>query len=235
MKVLTSQSGSIKIEIWSSTANVLRNSYNKVGIKFFENNSEKTSGFVKFFPKMYHWAGSPMHSSPVKAQFNYDNSARLFTGYMIFSMASDTSAFWYGFYNYNNQLYLDSALIPVEHYQYAQGKMFIDQQGGLSYMITLLKPFSPAQGLNTFQCMLHRTSDDINFEQVDDAAMYIMPWMETMGHGSANNVHPTPAGDGIYEGAVNFNMPGEWSVYDTVYYQNRKITPVIPPKFTFNP
>jgi hypothetical protein len=62
-----------------------------------------------------------------------------------------------------------------------------------------------------------------------------MPWMDAMGHGSTNNVHPHPIGGGIYEGNVNFNMPGEWSVYDTVYYGNIKITPNTPPKFIFNP
>jgi len=235
IKIITAESGNLKFEIWSATANTLRYSYNKVGFKVYENNTEKNSGFVKFFPKMYHWINSPMHSSPVKAQFNYDNSLQMFTGYMIFTMVSDSSSTWYGFYNYNNQLSLDSSFFTVTQYNSGQIKLFVDILGGVSYFVSLLKPYSPQQGMNTFQCMLHRTDDDIHFTQVDDAQMFIMPWMETMGHGSANNVHPVHIGGGIYEGAVNFNMPGEWSVYDTVYYQNRKITQTIPPKFTFNP
>jgi hypothetical protein len=176
-----------------------------------------------------------MHSSPVKAQFDYDNSLQMFTGYVIFTMPTDTSSSWYGFYNYNNQLRVDSVMFNVAQYTTGQIKVFTDSQAGKTYLISLLKPNAPLQGMNAFQCMLHRTDDDINYEQVDDAQMFIMPWMDAMGHGSTNNVHPHPIGGGIYEGNVNFNMPGEWSVYDTVYYGNIKITPNTPPKFIFNP
>ncbi|HEY3250217.1 MAG TPA: FixH family protein [Ignavibacteria bacterium] len=235
VKVVTAENGNLKFEIWSATASFLRIGYNKIGFKVFENNQEKNSGFVKFFPKMYHWLNSPMHSSPVKERYNYVDTVGMFTGYAIFTMQSDTSSFWYGFYNFNDLLFLDSALFNVQIYQGLQIKIFVDNQTAADYLITLIKPYSPAQGFNTFQCMLHRTSDDIHYEQVDDAQMYIMPWMPTMLHGSSNNVDPVHIGEGIYEGTANFNMPGEWYVYDTVYYQNRKITPNIPPKFTFNP
>ena len=182
VKVVTAENGGLKFEIWSTTAATLRYAYNKIGFKVFENNQEKNSGFVKFFPKMYHWANSPMHSSPVKSQFDYDNNLQMFTGYVIFTMASDTSAAWYGFYNYNNQLYLDSATFNVTQFT-GQIKIFTDYQAAKDYLVTLIKPYSPQQGLNTIQFMLHRTSNDINYEQVNDAQMFIMPWMETMGHG----------------------------------------------------
>jgi len=235
IKVATAEGGNIKFEVWSATANVQRYGYNKVGFKVYENNQEKTSGFVKYLPKMYHWPGSPTHTTPVKTKYEYDASLHLFSGYIIYLMVTDSLSFWYGFYNYNDQLRVDSVLFNVEQYTSAQVKLFTDYQAGLGYFITLVKPYSPVQGANKFQCMLHRTSDYIYFEQVDDAQMYIMPWMVTMGHGSTHNLHPQYIGDGIYEGTVNFTMSGEWDVYDTVYYQNRKITPNNPPKFVFNP
>src|SRR3972149_867235 len=228
-KVITAESGNLKFELWSASANVLRYGYKKVGFKFFENNQEKTTGYVKYLPKMYHWVGSPMHTTPVKDRYDYDASQQLFTGYTVYLMVSDTSSFWYGFYNYNDQLNVDSVFFNVSQYTEAQVKLFSDYVAGAGYFITLVKPYTPLQGLNTFQCMLHRTYDYIYFEQVNDAQMYIMPWMEAMGHGSSNNVHPVHIGDGIYEGTVNFNMAGEWTVADTVYYQNRKITPNNPP------
>lgn len=234
-KILTAESGNLKFEVWSSTANYLRYGYNKVGFKVFENNQEKNTGFVKYFPKMYHWTNSPWHTTPVKSQFQYDASKGFFTGYVIYLMVTDSSSFWYGFYNYNNQLNVDSVMFNVAQYNDAQVRAFTDFQAGLGYFITLVKPYYPRQGLNTFQCMLHKTADYVYFDQVNDAQMYIMPWMDAMGHGSTNNVHPVHIGDGIYEGTVNFNMSGSWSVYDTVYYQNRKITPNTPPKFSFEP
>jgi len=235
VKVVSSESGNIRFEVWSATTNVLRVSYNKIGFKVFENNQEKTSGFVKYFPKMYHWLGSPMHSTPVKSQFNYVDSLHLFAGYAIYIMNSDTSSFWYGFYNYNNQFNLDSGMFNVSAYPEGQFRSFVDNQASLLYLITLVKPNVPVQGFNTFQCMLHSTHDDISYQQVDNAQMQIMPWMESMGHGSTNNIHPVHIGDGIYEGQINLNMPGEWNVADSVYLDGRKITEGIPPKFKFNP
>ena len=64
--------------------------------------------------------------------------------------------------------------------------------------------------------------------------MFIRPWMEAMGHGSSNNVHPTYIGGGIYEGSANFNMSGIWSVYDSIKIGSNFITPAPPPKFDFN-
>lgn len=235
VKVVTAESGGLKFEIWSSTAQKLRYAYNKVGFRVYENNVAKESGYVKFFPKMYHWLNSPMHSTPVKAQYNYDNALQMFTGYIVFSMVSDTSSLWYGFYNYNDQLYLDSAFFTVEQYTPGQIKAFSDYTAGAGYFLTLVKPYTPQRGFNTFQVMLHRTFDYINFEQEDNAQMIIMPWMESMLHGSTNNVNPTYKSEGIYEGTVNLTMPGEWTVSDTVYLENRRITRPIPPKFTLNP
>jgi hypothetical protein len=128
VKVVTAENSTLKFEIWSSTASTLRYAYNKIGFKVFENNQEKSSGFVKFFPKMYHWSNSPMHSTPVKAQFDYDNALQMFTGYIIFTMVSDTSGTWYGFYNYNNQLNLDSAIFSVSQYTSGQIRLFNDFQ-----------------------------------------------------------------------------------------------------------
>jgi hypothetical protein len=234
VKVGSAESGSIKFEVWSATAGSLRFGYNKIGFKVFENNQPKSSGFIKFMPKMYH-NGANMHSSPVRTQYDYDNSLELFTGYAIFTMPTDPSSIWYGFYNYNNQLNLDSSVFEVVNFSSSQILTFLDGQSGNTYQLTLLKPYSPDQGYNTIQCMLHETMNSTSFNQINDAHIYIMPWMVSMGHGSTGNIHPVYTSEGIYEGTVNLNMPGEWSVYDTVYYQNRKITPVVPPKFTFNP
>jgi YtkA-like protein len=235
-KILTSESGNLKFELWSATSNPnMRFGYNKIAFKVFENSSPKTTGFVKFFPWLNYTVPTPMKSTPVSAQFSYVDSLQLFTGYALFTTFTGGGATWKGTINYNNQLYSDTLDFTVISYSAAQIFYINDMQSSYHYYLSLVKPYSPVQGLNTFQCMLHRTTNDVDYEQVNNAQMYIMPWMENMGHGSSDNVHPQYKSDGIYQGVINLSMGGQWSVADTVYHNGNKITGSIPPKFIFNP
>jgi hypothetical protein len=234
-KILTSESGQFKIEVFSATASFFVSGYNDIGIKFYINNQPKTTGFVKFKPKMYHYfPGSPMHSSPSSPEFTYSSQNNMFMGYASMLMPTDTSMFWVGFFNYNNEASVDSVLFTVNSYSPSQVKMFVEPVGGWIYFITLVKPYNPAQGLNNLKCILHKTNNDIDYYEVNNAKMFIRPWMEAMGHGSSNNIHPVYTSGGIYEGTVNFNMSGEWSVYDSICVENTTITPPVLPKFIFD-
>lgn len=234
IKVLTAENGTLKFELWSATSNPMRFGYNKIGIKVFESSSPKTTGFVKFFPWFYWSSSQENRSTPVSPQFDYVDSLEMFTGYAMFKTISGGGVQWNGRFNYNDQLFMDSVSFSVNSFSSAQIIYISDPQSSYIYYFSLVKPYSPVQGQNTYQCMLHRTLDELSFEQVNDAQIYIMPWMETMGHGSPNNVHPSYTSEGIYQGEVNFNMAGQWVVYDTIYHANHKLTGNIPPKFTFD-
>jgi len=234
IKLYTIEGSNAKFELYSATANKLVTGYNDLGFKVFVNNQEKTDGFFKFYPKMYHFVGSNMHSSPTSPSFLYDQSKSMFTGYASFFMVSDTSSNWYGFFNYNDAVSIDSSLFIVGSVSFSQVRYFVDYNAGNSYYMTLVSPFYPKQGPNVFKCILHLSNDDINFAQIDNAEMFIRPWMEAMGHGSSNNVHPTYKGGGIYEGTANFNMSGVWYVYDSIKVNGNVITPAPLPKFIFD-
>jgi hypothetical protein len=233
-KLYTIEESNVKFELYSSTANTLKTGYNDLGFKVFINSTEKTNGFVKFFPKMYHFVGSFMHSSPVSPSFLYDQSKSMFMGYTSFFMISDSNSHWYGFFNYNDVSRIDSVAITVDTSSRSQIRYFVDYIGGDSYYLTLVSPYYPKQGPNVFKCLLHLSNDDINYTQIDNAQMFIRPWMEAMGHGSSNNVNPVYKGGGIYEGSANFNMSGIWDLYDSVKVNNVFITPAPPPRFTFD-
>lgn len=233
--ILSSVSGNSKVEVYSATASFFASGYNDLGIKFFVNNQPKTTGFVKFKPKMYHYfPGSPMHSSPASPEFTYNSSLQMFMGYASILMPTDSNMFWTGFFNYNNEASVDSVTFTVNTLGTSQVKMFVEPIGGWIYHITLVSPYYPAQGLNDLKCILHRTNNDIDYEEITNAQMYVRPWMEAMGHGSSNNVHPVYTSGGIYQGSVNFNMSGIWSVYDSITVDNVTITPSSSPKFTFD-
>lgn len=233
-KLYTFEQSNLKFELYSATANTLKTGYNDLGFKVFINNTEKTDGFFKFVPKMYHTVVFNWHSSPTSPSFTYDQSKNMFMGYASFFMVSDTSSHWYGFFNYNDEASIDSVLFTVDTSSRSQVKYFVDFTAGDSYYLTLVSPYYPKQGPNVFKCILHKSNDDLNFSQIDNAVMFIRPWMEAMGHGSSNNVNPVYKGGGIYEGSANFNMSGYWDVYDSIKVNNTFITPAPPPRFTFD-
>jgi hypothetical protein len=233
-KLYTFEQSNVKFELYSATANTLKSGYNDLGFKVFINNEQKTDGFFKFVPKMYHLVVNNWHSSPTSPSFSYDQSKSMFMGYASFLMVSDSGSQWYGFYNYNDETSIDSVMFNVQASGLSQVRYFVDVNAGDSYYITLVSPFYPKQGPNVLRCILHKSQNDISFTQIDNAQMYIRTWMETMGHGSSNNVHPAYIGGGIYEGSANFNMSGVWSVYDSIKIGSNFITPVPPPKFNFD-
>lgn len=234
-KILTAESGNAKFELWSATGSVLSYGYNEIGFKVFVNGTEKTDGFVKYKPVMFHFVGQTGHSCPVSSAFYYNSSQKLYTGYTCYSMISDSASNgqWTGYYNYNNISFVDSIPFTV---QYSDNQLieWDDIVGSNSYVLTLLKPKTPRLGINTFEVLFHKYIGNNLYAEVDSAVMIVKPWMPAHGHGSSSNVNPINFGSGRYEGKVNFNMQGEWYVYDTIKINNAIVTKNNPPRFIFN-
>jgi len=234
VKVATAENGNLRFEIWSSSGDSILTGYNKIGFKVFENNQAKTSGYVKFYTKMYHSGGGNLfHGTPVEPFYNYNSQLDMFTGYIILMMPSDTSSLWYGYYNYNDQLILDSAKYDVAWNKLVKFKIFTDLSTSLSYLITTITPLKPVKGINVFQSMLHESADFISFTQVNNAYMYLTPHLDSLNHFSENNVNPVNIGGGIYEGKLNFDYSGLWRVNDSIIYNNKCITETDPPVIVF--
>jgi len=231
--LFSAESSNTRFEIWSATGSNLVYGYNEIGFKVFVNGTEKTDGFVKYNPVMVHFIGQTGHSSPRSAQFNYNSTSKMFTGYVCFNMISDSGSIWLGYYNYNNQNSVDS--IPFTVFSStSQMTGWDDIPGGNTYLLTLLNPKTPKIGSNIFECLLHRDIGNNEYEEVNNAQMMIKPWMPAHGHGSSGNVNPVSQGNGRYSGKVSFTMLGDWEVYDTIKVNNILITKVPPPKFYFD-
>lgn len=232
-KLFSVESGNNKFEIWSTSDTCLIYGYNDIGFKVFINGNEKSDGFVNYDPMMIHFPGQTGHSSPRSAQFNYNSTNKMFTGYVCFNMVSDSSGEWTGYYKYNNQYSVDS--IPFAVYPSANQVLgWDDVQGGNAYILTLLNPKIPTVGKNPFECLLHMDIGNNLFKEVDVAQMIIKPWMPSHLHGSSGNVNPVSKGNGKYSGEAVFTMSGTWVVYDTIKINNVIITKIPPPKFTFD-
>jgi hypothetical protein len=234
VKINTIERGDTKFELWSATGNILYYGYNDIGFKVYVAGAEKKTGTVMYQPKMYHFIGSPWHSSPVSRTFSYDSDKQLFTGYVSFMMISDSTGWWVGDYNYNNETTIDSVGFTVTTNSTNQMRIWDDLVGGHTYVLSLIEPMNAKVGLNTISCMLHETNNHKSFTEVNGAGMFITTWMPSHGHGSSNNVNPSFLGSGKYSGKVNFSMSGGWDVYDSIYYNGGVITKSPSPKFSFD-
>lgn len=231
-KIDSVSSGNWKFIIMSATAQTLNYGYNDIGFKVFKNGAEMNSGYVKYSPTMTH-TGVSGHACPVSPVFNFNQDKGLFTGYVCYTMYSDSLSIWKGCYNYNNEIRIDSIPFSVYYLLFDNIKIWTDNAGGHSYVLSLISPTSPALGLNNYSVMLHRTDDDFIFNEVNDATFGIYVLMVTHGHSSSNNICPVSQGNGKYTGQVNFTMSGKWAVYDTLKIGGSDITNNNPPKFNF--
>jgi hypothetical protein len=233
IKIHTAESGGTKFEVWSASGSNFLYGYNSIGFKVFINNNEKTTGFVKFKATMYHGLNGPSHTVPSKDNFYYDSQIQLFKGYIVFIMY-DTAAFWAGDYNYNNDAQIDSSIFALYMNNSAQIKVWDNVITQKIYILSLVSPLSARVGLNGVELLLHESNGLVTYRELDSAQMYIKTWMESMGHGSGNNVNPVSLGGGMYRGTANFTMPGEWFLYDSIKYNGQFITKTPPPKFIFD-
>jgi len=231
-KVLSFDTAGYTFEMYSMSGNSLFIGYNDIGFKIYNNGIEKTSGFVKFTPVMYHFTST--HSTPVSSNFLYNTEKKLFTGYVSYIMYSDSGSVWTGTFNYNNELTVSNKPYTVYPRNGIQMQYWLNTQTSNYYLLTLIEPLEPKTGLNEYKLILHRTTNDFDFYEVDSAEFYIRPWMPSHGHGSSNNVNPIFKGNGKYEGIVNFTMPGQWYVYDSIKVNNNFITPTPSSYFVFD-
>ncbi|MFZ4592247.1 MAG: FixH family protein [Ignavibacteria bacterium] len=223
-KVLTIDSANVKIEMYNENSSILYVGYNEIGFKIFSNNVELKTGFLKYAPIMFHTSG-PGHSTPVQSEFTYDNSKGMFTGYVCYSMLSDSStSFWFADYNYNNEFYFKRKQFDVVLGTGNQMRIWFDAVNNVLYYLTLITPKDPKVGLNDFKIILHKTIDQSSYTEVSNAQMFIRPWMPSHGHGSSSNVNPVFTSYGKYEGKANFTMPGQWFVYDSIVVNNQTIS-----------
>jgi len=230
LKIFTTESGSNKFEVYSTSGTNFVYGYNNLGFKVFVNNTEQNLGFVKFKPTMYHGIGGPSHSVPVPEKYYYDPDKSMYTGYAVFIMY-DTAAFWAADFSCNDTYNADSSIIDLRYSSLTKIAGWDNSITERTYFLTLISPSAPVVGLNDMDVMLHETSDMINYLEINNAEMFIRPWMETMGHGTSNNIDPTWISNGRYKGTVNFNMPGEWFLYDSIKVNGSFITPTPAPKF----
>ncbi|MEX0684980.1 MAG: FixH family protein [Balneolales bacterium] len=176
----------------------------KDGIKFDHSN-------ISFLPMMM--MGHQPHSSPFVDISGIRGESGLYDASVIFTMPGNDLEYWefrVSVGDDQNGL-LATGAIPVDVESSNKVKMFTGN-GETRYFVTLIEPRVPKVGINDLTVAVHKRSNPEIHPPVSTSQITFNPWMPAMDHGSSNNKDPEYAGDGMYEGNVNFSMTGDWEL-----------------------
>src|SRR5690554_6570013 len=151
--------------------------------------------------------GNMQHSSPIE-QPVFNSNTKMYEGLVVFTMHSGLGD-WTLDVDVNGEI----VTFPVNVLDSQTGTKYVGSYTGTDaekYIVSLVKPFDWSVGMNDVSIMVHKKESMMSFPAVEDFTIVMDPQMTSMGHGSPNNVSPTPIGDGYYKGKVNFTMTGDW-------------------------
>ncbi len=165
------------------------------------------------------------HSCPVTNPEIAADDNGLFTGEIIFIMASGMMGTWDDTITINNEhsgtrhTVVFSDLTVTETGMKKDLVFVADDSTRITYLVTLNGLETPTVGANDIILTVHRKASMMLFPEVADLAITVNPQMPDMGHGSTENIDPSYMANGKYMGTVVFNMTGYWTI-DFTFSQN---------------
>lgn len=201
----------LKIELQAEEA--LFVGYNVITAKVTDASGAKVSGSVEIQPIMDMMTMS--HSCPLQ----YISGQTLTNGELefaaVFVMPSGDMGTWSIMFTVGEQ----TVEVPVEIVQPTLSKLISFTSSAdetKKYFVALIEPQAPEVGANEMVIGIYQKESMMSWPAVDGLKLELTPWMTSMDHGSPNNVAPLSAGNGLYNGTVNFTMTGDWQLRLTV-------------------
>lgn len=206
-----------KIVLW--TTHSLKAGYNKIYAAIYDSTTgaSLTEGHFRISATM-DMGGGMTHGCPSENQ-GTENPEHdgMYESAIIFIMPSIAGGTWTITAGYHNH----SA--PGEPYgQFTKTVTVGDNSDKLKNITTAdgsrlflsyIQPDTPKVGSNNFEFTVHKMNSMTSFPADSSYTIEVKPWMESMGHGSPNNVNPVHSGKGHYKGSVNFTMTGDWRLH----------------------
>lgn len=158
------------------------------------------------------------HSCPVTNPARMANEDDLFTGEVVFIMASGMMGTWDDtlFVHNENANTMHKVVFPgltVTETNMKKDLVFFDVDSNqVVYIVTLNGLDDPEAGSNDITLTVHQKENMMSFPEVTGLDITVNPQMPDMGHGSTGNVNPVYVENGKYEGTVVFNMTGYWTI-----------------------
>lgn len=214
------------IELYSTKAN-LEVGYNEISLRFFDKGSNTYLSNVDptWMPMMH--MGSMQHSTPFSSLKN-NLIDTVYKGYMIFSMAGDSSAYWEITLDYkiNGQVKgltkKIQVILPTDGLIKTQ--VFTGNDGD-HYILAFVNPQKPEVAINNFQALLYKMDDMMHYRMVENYKVAIDPRMPSMGnHSSPNNQDLIyNALSEMYEGKLSLTMTGYWKINMKLINENGEV------------
>ncbi len=193
------------VELYAKTETI-EMGYTPLYVKIKDlNGNAVENATVSFLPVMD--MGTMKHSSPME-QPVFSSSSKFYEGMVVFTMASSM-----GDWELNTIVNGDTTSFDINVLKNPTGTKYVGSYNGTDgekYFVTLVRPFKWTVGMNNVSIMVHKKETMMSFPAVNDFTIAMDPQMTSMGHGSPNNVSPTSAGKGYYNGKANFTMTGDW-------------------------
>ena len=159
---------------------------------------------------------SMSHSTPFSQLQNNENNT-VYKGFIIFSMAGDSSNYWEITFNYVINGQAKSLTKKIQVLQSANGlkklQVFTGADEG-HYILAFVNPQNPEVALNDFEALLYKMVDMHTYRVVENFKVAIDPRMPSMGnHSSPNNQDLVyNANSKMYEGKLSLTMTGYWKI-----------------------
>ncbi len=202
------------IELYSKSGK-LSQGYHDISLKIknkttglYENNAN-----VSWLPTMH--MTSMSHSSPHSSLKVANSQGSVYNGYIVFTMAQNSSEYWdlKVDYSIKGTSYSATSVLDVPASSKRNLNVFTGTDGN-KYIVAYVEPKEPKIGINDLSIGVWKKQDMYAFPEVNGFTVKIDPRMPSMGnHSSPNNVDAKqPSASGLYLGKLSLTMSGFWKI-----------------------
>lgn len=203
-----------EIELYTKTGK-LTTGYNEVFIRIKEkaNNQFKTDAMINWSPVMH--MTSMAHSCPKSSIEKVVGKQTLYSGYLVFQMAENTSEHWTLALNFESNGIASTLEDTITVTNSAKKRVAVfTGTDSKKYVVALINPSTPQVASNNLVLGLFTMQNMMTFPIVEDYKIEIDPRMPSMGnHSSPNNENPLMnTTDKLYYGKLSLTMTGFWKI-----------------------
>ncbi|WP_310992451.1 hypothetical protein [Aequorivita marina] len=190
--------------------------YNEISIRIKDEASGEylTNAETSWMPMMQ--MTNMSHSAP-HSMLNNSEENSVYTGHIVFQMASNDTEYWELTLNYSMngqpqenayQVYVAQAPDGLKRTQVFTGS------DDTRYVLAYVNPKAPEVALNDMEAVLYKMETMMSFPVVENYSITIDPRMPGMGnHSSPNNEDLTyNAASKTYKGKLSLTMTGYWKI-----------------------
>lgn len=213
-KIQDVAAGAHTLELYSESGS-LQQGYNAISIRIKDNGTGnyETDASISWMPVMHMM--SMTHSCPFSAVGKTSGKNTLYSGYVIFQMAQNTSEYWTMQIDYtvDGVSYSANCNLDVPASARQRVASFIGNDAK-RYIVALVGPENPQVAVNDMSVAVYKMDSMMSFVPVDGYSLKIDPRMPGMGnHGSPNNTDLVQSStDSLYHGDLSLTMTGYWCV-----------------------